>query len=179
MRTDLADAVVLADCFDQRLSFGDGQRQRLFGKHVQSGLTGEHAGQHAILIGRRDDDRIQFLLVEHLAVVLVLRPNFAGFPGLCLLHVFKHTVTDGDHASGLRHVIRQMRTTTSCADDADVDSLVGRHATVTPQHRSRDDGGKGGDGRGSCELSEKVAAGNRLRCVILLVSWVLQNGCQR
>ncbi len=48
MRGELADAIVIADCFDQHLTLGDGQRQRLYGKDVESGLAGEHASQISV-----------------------------------------------------------------------------------------------------------------------------------
>ena len=66
-------ALGLTHGFDQLRSFTDCERQGLFAIHVEPRLTRKHCRLHMMMIGRRNDHRIEPGLVDHLPVIGVDR----------------------------------------------------------------------------------------------------------
>ena len=57
---------VPAHRIDQGPAFGDADGEGLFGVDILAGLAGLDAWQHAAVVGRADDHRVEILLVQSL-----------------------------------------------------------------------------------------------------------------
>ena len=76
LRADLEHALVLSDGLDQKLSLLNGQRKRLFGVNVDPRGKSDQCRSSANMGRSRDEDAVQFLLLEHPAVVCILSGFF-------------------------------------------------------------------------------------------------------
>ena len=143
-RAGLKDFVVLADHFDQRFAFVDGQG-RFFALHVLTGLDRQHAHQDVPVVGRRDHDRIDVRASEDFAKVLgggaVPVAVFLIDLRLRLSHVLTVHVADGDDA-GVRlcQVGAEVPAdpVAARADETDGDLLTGGHRSPPGPRQRRE-----------------------------------------
>ena len=157
----LRDDLVLARRFGQGARLADGAGQRLLHVDVLAELHRRHGHEGVRVIGRRDDDRVDvLLLLEHHAVVLVLRGRLREvgrrrlaadarvLGGLALVDV-----AERDDVVGLHRVLQVARAhAVRVADDGHVDGVAGG-LEPRPQHVPRHDRqARGRRGHGADEL---------------------------
>ncbi len=78
LRADLQNAFVFSHCFDQCAAFRNAEAEWLFRVDIQAFGTGDDCRTHAHVIRRRDHDRVELFLLEHLLVVLIAFPGITG-----------------------------------------------------------------------------------------------------
>ena len=110
LRAHLEHPLVLPFGADEILPFLDGERERLFGIHVEPRLHGLNADEHSGMGGRGHKHPVELLLGEHLLIVLiagaVFRDNRVG-------KLLRHRQEGGDLppiAVGHRHEFQIRRT---------------------------------------------------------------------
>src|SRR5262245_24937999 len=154
----LDDAVVLAGCLDHRPPLGDGQAERLLAVDVLAGLAGVDGDQGVPVVGHGDDDGIDVLAVEQLAVVADGERGLAGLlldagPGL-----FEPGLIDLADRDAVLDVDAEVAfALVADADAADADSFAGRVGGEAG-------GDQGRQGRGQPQggaLAQEVAARRR------------------
>src|SRR5262249_52418963 len=125
LRTDLKDAVVLADVVDEDAAFADVCGERLLGVNVVAGLHGDDARTRAGVIGRGDDHGVELFVVEHLPVFWVDLPvdvaALGGFSG-----AFYEAIGGCDDATAGRNLVDELVSATADTDHADEDLFAGR-----------------------------------------------------
>ena len=85
---------------NHRLSLLDGQRERLFAVNVLAGFHGRNCNQGMPMVGRGNHDRINGLVVQQIAKVLVngyhlARLRLDGLGGFLTMELVD--IADGDH----------------------------------------------------------------------------------
>ena len=120
--------MVLARGVDQRAALGDSERERLLGVDVQPGLARANARQHAPVVRRADDDRVEVLGIDQLPIIL------KGAPILfLLLKRFGHppdvAVADRHDLPVGGHVVHQLPSPTAGADEPQHHAVIGPGAT--------------------------------------------------
>ena len=128
LRADLHDAIVLLGRLDQVASFADRVAQRLFEVHILAGLAGGHGDRHVPVGLRGDDHRVDVLVFQQLAEVVIRGDLFAtGLLAACGQMVRVH-VAHGDHPhAGQFHEAGHhlISAAGAAADQGHVDRVVG------------------------------------------------------
>ena len=138
-------------------AFVDVRRQRLLGVHVEAVHHGAHAGQRAGVVRRGDDDRVELLAVEHLAIVLVQLP-IGFFLLLRFGHAVEEAVGSGHDFARRGHLVDELIAAAAGADQADDDLLVGARRVVAPEHVGRDNRGRGERGADRGRAFQEIAS---------------------
>ena len=165
LRAGLHDASILASGVDQRTSLADIQRQRLLAVDILASLTSQHAGQHVVVVHRGNHHRIQILLLDQLAIILIDLPV-----GLVLLGRRSGSpqigIADRGDASGFWHVHDQLVSTHSHPDNSHQDLIVGPWSCRRAKHVARNDrGNRDGRGRRQRRTLKKSPPGNVRVCL--------------
>ena len=127
LRSDLHDPVVAPRRFHRQPALADVVRRRLLHVHVLARVAGIDGHEGVPVLGGADDDGLNVLVLEQLAVVAIhLRLPAGGLEAI--LHVRLVDVADGDHI----HVrLRDESPFVRCSlipapDEADADAVAGR-----------------------------------------------------
>ena len=126
LRAGLQDTLVLPHRAYDLVAFHRMQRQRLFDVQVLARPARGHGDLAVHVVPRGDDDGVDILAVEDLAVINVLVDRRAGhFFGAVALHVVsigdRHPL-DVPRRVGVGH---QISTSSAAADNAETDAVIG------------------------------------------------------
>jgi hypothetical protein len=145
LRADLHDLAVLGQRVEDAPAFLRLVSQRLFNVNVLAGRHGVDRHRHVPVIGRGDEHGVHVFVAQELVIIAVGRRLGIG-EFLRLLQVRFVDVAQRHHAR-VRHLgerLHQVPAAASCADQADVEPLVGAESFGRGGQGQRGRGARGG-----------------------------------
>ncbi len=153
----LDDAVVLAGGFDEELAFEAGVAARFFDVNMFSGLDRQDAHPGVPVVGRGDDDGVDFGIFENAAEIAFGFRSFALFFGGLgggLLHDFAVDIANVGDFGVFRESGEEAAAAGVDADHGDADAVAGSLGESARKGASQ---GETGSGKGGG--FKKIAAG--------------------
>ena len=124
LRATLHDAIVLPRRFDQLAAFPDVVGHRLLHIHILPSLQRPNGCKHVPVVARGDDNRVDVLVLHHLAQVLRRLRLRIHFLGPVQGHRVRIAKVSDLHSRHLRHAARISHPLTTETDGSDANLVI-------------------------------------------------------